>query len=56
MTYTSYTYTSARGNLITVRRPELTEEEKAQRMAAIKKATIELVIASDRAKPKKLHF
>lgn len=44
------TYTSERGNTITVRRPELTEEERAKRMEAIKQATIRLVIATEKAK------
>lgn len=50
----TYTYTSERGNTITVRRPELTEEERAKRMEAIKQATIRLVIATEKEKQKNL--
>ena len=56
MTYTTSTYTSPRGNIITVSRPVLTEEERAKRMEAIKKATIQLVIATEKAKAQKLKF
>lgn len=50
MTYTTHSYTSERGNHITVRRPELTEEERAKRMEAIKQAAIRLVIATEKNK------
>ena len=42
-------------NNCTVRvfRPILTEEERARRMEAIKKAAVDLVIAAERAKQKK---
>ena len=42
-------------NNCTVRvfRPILTEEERARRMEAIKKAAVDLVIATERAKQKK---
>lgn len=39
--------------IIHIRRPELTAEERAKRMEAIKKATAELVIATEKAKAKK---
>lgn len=52
-TYTVTSYTSPRGNHITIRRPVLTPEEKAQRMTAIKEATIQLVIATEKAKQRK---
>jgi hypothetical protein len=35
---------------ITVHRPDLTEEERAKRMEAIKHATVQLVIATERCK------
>ena len=38
---------------VRVYRPILTEEERARRMEAIKKATVDLVIATERAKQKK---
>ena len=38
---------------ITVTRPILTDEEREKRMAAIKKAAVNLVIATERAKAKK---
>ena len=37
-------------NIITVTRPTLTEEERAKRMEAIKKAMVDLVIATERKK------
>lgn len=40
-------------NIIIVKRPELTPEEYARRMARIKKAAIDLVIATERAKKMK---
>jgi hypothetical protein len=49
-TYTTYTYTSKRGNSITVSRPILTEEEKARRMEEIKKATVRLILATEKEK------
>lgn len=39
--------------IITVSRPELTAEERAKRMEAIKKATVDLVVATEKAKAKK---
>ena len=38
---------------VRVYRPILTEEERARRMEAIKKAAVDLVIATERAKQKK---
>lgn len=52
-TYTTHTYTSERGNHITINRPVLTTEERAGRMEAIKKATIQLIVATEKAKAKK---
>lgn len=40
-------------NIITVRRPELTPEERAQRMEAIKQAAVKLVLETERQKSKK---
>lgn len=40
-------------NIITVHRPELTEEERTKRMAAIKAAAVRLIIATERAKDHK---
>ena len=51
-TYTTYTYTSKRGNSITVSRPQLTEEERERRMDGIKQATVRLIIATEKAKSK----
>ena len=39
--------------IIHISHPELTPEERAKRMEAIKKAVVDLVIATDRAKAKK---
>jgi hypothetical protein len=39
--------------VIQVIRPELTPEERAKRMEAIKKATVELIVAYEKAKAKK---
>lgn len=39
--------------IVTVSRPNLTPEERAKRMAEIKRAAIQLVIATEKAK--KLH-
>ena len=39
--------------IVKVYRPILTEEERARRMEAIKKAMVDLVIATERAKQKK---
>lgn len=39
--------------ITTVRRPILTEEERARRMEEIKKAACDLVLATERAKAKK---
>ena len=39
--------------IVRVYRPILTEEERARRMEAIKKAAVDLVIAAERAKQKK---
>lgn len=38
--------------IIQVKRPELTAEERAKRMEAIKKATVALVVATERRKKK----
>lgn len=40
-------------NIITVRRPELTPEERAKRMEAIKQAAVKLVLETERQKRKK---
>lgn len=40
-------------NIITVHRPELTEEERAKRMTAIKAAAVRLIIATEKAKAQK---
>ena len=50
MTYSTHTYISERGNTITVRRPNLSEAERAKRMDAIKQAAIRLVIATEKNK------
>lgn len=55
MSVTTYTYTSAKGNIITVNRPSLTEEERAKWMEEIKQATVQLVIAAEKRKLKKLN-
>ena len=39
--------------IVQVARPELTPEERAKRMEAIKKATVELIVAYEKAKAKK---
>ena len=52
-THTVVTYISERNNIITVKRPILTEEERAKRMEEIKRAAVELVLATERAKAKK---
>ena len=39
--------------IVKVYRPILTEEERSRRMEAIKKAMVDLVIATERAKQKK---
>lgn len=36
------------GNIIHIQRPELTPEERAKRMEAIKKATVQLVLAAEK--------
>lgn len=41
-------------NIITVSRPQLTPEERARRMEEIKKAAVDLVIATEMAKRKKV--
>lgn len=38
------------GNTIIIHRPELTEEERAKRMEEIKRAAVQLVIATERCK------
>lgn len=38
------------GNTIIIHRPELTEEERAKRMEEIKRAAVQLVIATERSK------
>jgi hypothetical protein len=40
-------------NIITVRRPELTPEERAQRMEAIKQAAVKLVLETEKRKRQK---
>lgn len=40
-------------NIITVTRPELTPEERAKRMQAIKDAAVKLVLATERKKARK---
>jgi hypothetical protein len=52
--YTTYSYTSERGNRITIRRPVLTPEERAEQMEAIKKATVQVIIATEKIKQQKL--
>ena len=37
-------------NSIIVHRPELTPEERAKRMEEIKRATVELIVATERSK------
>lgn len=37
----------------TIRRPELTEQERAKRLEAIKQAAVELVLATEREKERK---
>lgn len=39
--------------IIHVTRPELTAEERAKRVEAIKKAAVDLVVATERAKAQK---
>lgn len=39
--------------IVTVIRPELTPEERAKRMEAIKRAAVQLVIATEKAKKRK---
>ena len=39
--------------IVRITRPELTPEEREKRMAAIKKAVVDLVIATEKAKAKK---
>lgn len=39
--------------IIKITRPELTAEERAKRMEAIKKAAVDLVVATEKAKAKK---
>lgn len=39
--------------IIHISRPELTAEERAKRMEAIKKAAVDLVVATEKAKAKK---
>lgn len=38
--------------VIRVQRPELTPEERAKRMEAIKKATVQLIIATEKERKK----
>lgn len=51
--YTTHSYTSERGNHITIRRPMLTPEEKAGRMEVIKKATVQVIVATEKTKQRK---
>lgn len=53
MEYTITSYTSPRGNHITVRRPNLTTKEREGRMDTIKQATIQLILAHEKAKRRK---
>lgn len=46
-----YTYTTERA-VVTVYRPELTPKEREKRMAAIKKAAADLIVATAQAKSK----
>ena len=39
--------------IISISRPELSPEERAKRMEAIKKATVDLIVATEKAKAKK---
>lgn len=48
--YTVTEYTSERGNHIVVRRPLLSDEERAKRMAQIKDAAVRLVIETEKQK------
>ena len=52
-THTIVKYISDNNNFITVVRPILTEEERAKRMEAIKRAAVKLVLETERAKLKK---
>lgn len=54
MEYTVTSYISPRGNYITVHRPILAPEEREKRMAAIKQACINLVIATEKAKQERI--
>ena len=40
-------------NIITVRRPNLSPEERVKRMEEIKQATIKLILATEKAKARK---
>lgn len=40
------------GNIITIQRPELTDEERERRMKQIKEAATRLIVATDLAKKK----
>ena len=40
-------------NIITIRHPELTAEERARRMEAIKQAAIRLILETEKAKQRK---
>lgn len=42
-------------NIVTVRHPELTAEERARRMEQIKQATVQLFLATEKAKQRKLN-
>ena len=52
-THTIVKYISDNNNIITVVRPILTEEERAKRMEAIKRAAVNLVISTEREKLRK---
>lgn len=43
-------------NTRTVRRPNLTDEERAKRMKAIKEAAIQLILATEKAKARKAYI
>jgi hypothetical protein len=42
-------------NIVRVHRPELTPEERAKRMEAIRQAAIRLVLQTEKEKAKKCH-
>ena len=52
-THTIVKYISDKNNFITVRRPILTEEERARRMEEIKRAAVRLVVETEKVKRQK---